>query len=190
MYKGEFSDSNFNLLKKYQFFDKLWIFTCLQKCKFLKCYSNCFTNCYYHSNFTAGTCRKFIFFFFFLFFFFASCEPLIFQFIFTHLMTLRYFKDSEIKLVINPMLDFLLTSEAEYAFNSQKKIIPLRYEADFDIEAWLDIIIKPLIFIDVQTEQSLRDNMPQILKRLEDIGVSRWGKSLKRFFFSFACFGV
>ena len=81
------------------------------------------------------------------------------------------------------IFSIIYSSEAKHAFKCEKNIILLRYEEDFEIEDWLDIIIDDGVYIDVQTEQSLKDNMPGILKRLQDMEVPRWGKTFRKLLF-------
>ena len=66
-------------------------------------------------------------------------------------------------------------SEAEYATLNKKKIIPLKYEKTFDLKGsgWLGLLIGGQLYYEVDTDESMMKNLPQIVEALEYHGVVR-----------------
>ena len=58
---------------------------------------------------------------------------------------------------------FLISPEAQYAKSLKKTVIPLRYQ-NFQPSGWLGLMVKPLLYYNVETRVDLISNMPRILE--------------------------
>ena len=66
----------------------------------------------------------------------------------------------------------IFVPEAQYAANKKKHIVPLKYE-DHEPSGWLGIMINALLYYDVSTDAAMLTNLPNIIRALDNKGVSR-----------------
>ena len=59
-----------------------------------------------------------------------------------------------------------LSLEAQYSKSLEKTVIPLRYQK-FQPSGWLGLMVKPLLYYNVETSVDLRSNLPKILEAVE-----------------------
>ena len=73
-------------------------------------------------------------------------------------------------------------SEATYAFQLGKPIIPVKVEEDYDADGWIGILLAGRKYTKAYTNDMLKANMPELFKELEaiekDCGRSRTSKKL------------
>ncbi len=58
-------------------------------------------------------------------------------------------------------------SEAKYAMDRRKPIIPVKVEEDYDADGWLGFILAGRKYIKAHTDDMLKANMPELIKQLE-----------------------
>lgn len=70
-------------------------------------------------------------------------------------------------------------SEAEYAFQTRKKIIPLKMEAGYNADGWLGFILGAKLFFDFSGKYPFEDKMAGLLKELNSAMKTVHGKEVK-----------
>ena len=61
-------------------------------------------------------------------------------------------------------------TEAEYAFQKNKTIIPLKVDDDFEPSGWLGPLIGTRLYYRMDTDELLRRNFPDLLRAMGDRG--------------------
>ena len=64
----------------------------------------------------------------------------------------------------------IVISEAKYAFECKKPIIPIKLEEDYKADGWLGILTATKMYIRAYDNDILDKDMPQLLRELGDKG--------------------
>lgn len=56
--------------------------------------------------------------------------------------------------------------EAQYAYKCRKPVIPVRCQESYDADGWLGFIIGSMLYYDISTADSFKQNLPCILKEV------------------------
>ena len=64
-------------------------------------------------------------------------------------------------------------AEAEYATKTNKHIIPLKYEKDFEPTGWLGLLMGSELYYLVHSDEDLMSNLPKIKQALDKHGVTK-----------------
>ena len=64
-----------------------------------------------------------------------------------------------------------MLTEAQYARDQGRLIIPLKYE-DYRPSGWLGFMINSMLYYDVRTDEAMMESLPSIMKRLDKKSVN------------------
>jgi hypothetical protein len=67
------------------------------------------------------------------------------------------------------MFCFFFISEAEYAFQLRKKVIPLKMERGYTPDGWLGFIVGAKLFFEFSPKYPFEDKMKALLKEIDGV---------------------